>query len=143
MPQQPILIAEDDSDDAFLLMRAFGKAGITNPVDLVSDGQKAVNYLEEIPRKHSLLPRLLVLDIKMPLLNGFDVLRWVRSQPTFKRLPVIVLTSSGEEKDINHAYDLGANSYLIKPTSLESLELLTTKLCDYWLGLNEQPVGER
>src|SRR4029077_14924495 len=131
MSHQPILIAEDDSDDAFLLMRAFGKAGITNPVDLVSDGQKAVNYLEELPRKKNLLPRLLVLDIKMPLLNGFDVLRWVRSQPGLKRLPVIVLTSSDEKKDINRAYDLGANSYLIKPPNLESLEVLATKLCEY------------
>jgi CheY-like chemotaxis protein len=139
MSHRPILIAEDDSDDAFLLMRAFGRAGITNPVDLVSDGQKAVDYLEELPRKKSLLPRLLVLDIKMPLLNGFDVLRWVRSQPGLKRLPVIVLTSSDEEKDINRAYDLGANSYLIKPPNLESLEVLATKLCEYWLAINEQP----
>ena len=142
MQHRPILIAEDDSDDAFLLMRAFGKAGITNPLDLVSDGQKAVNYLEDIPRKKTLLPRLFVLDIKMPLLNGFDVLRWVRSQPGLKRMPVVVLTSSGEEKDINRAYDLGANSYLIKPSSMESLEVLTTKLCEYWLAMNQQPIFE-
>src|SRR4051812_31055315 len=142
MPHQPILIAEDDSDDAFLLMRAFGKAGITNPLDLVSDGQKVVNYFEQLPRKKSLLPRLLLLDIKMPLLNGFDVLRWVRSQPGLKRLPIIMLTSSDEEKDINRAYDLGANSYLIKPPDMEGLELLTLKLCDYWLAINEQPACE-
>jgi DNA-binding response OmpR family regulator len=142
MSHQPILIAEDDSDDAFLLMRAFGKAGITNPLDLVSDGQKVVNYLEAIPQRKGLLPRLLVLDIKMPLLNGFDVLRWVRSQPGLKRLPVIMLTSSDEEKDINRAYDLGANSYLIKPPNLESLEQLATKLCEYWLAINEQPAYE-
>jgi len=139
----PILIAEDSADDAYLLRRAFVKAQIANPIHVVSDGEEVLAYLKgEAPfsdRKTHPFPGLLLLDLKMPRLDGLETLSAIREDPELRRLVVIVLSSSGEAEDINRAFDLCANSYLVKPGSSDGLVAALAKLKDYWLVLNQYP----
>jgi CheY-like chemotaxis protein len=132
-----VLVAEDDEIDAFLLERAFTRAEVVAPVKFVRDGQEAVDYLsgESRARDRSThpLPSLVLLDLKMPRLDGFDVLKWLRHDPDLRRLCVVVFTSSNEPTDVNLAYDLGANSYAVKPTDPASLDSFVRSLRDYWL----------
>jgi CheY-like chemotaxis protein len=138
-----VLLAEDNSDDIFLMRRAFERAAIPNPLRVVEDGVEALDYLQGIgpyaDRAAHPFPCLLLLDVKMPKINGFDVLRRIRDNPATRRLPVVILTSSNQQKDIDHAYDLGVNSYLVKPHSAESLENLLQTLQTYWFSLNNWP----
>lgn len=132
-----ILVAEDNPHDAYFLQRAFSKAGINAPMHFVQDGREAVDYLagqeEYRDRDAYPLPHLLLLDIKMPLMDGMQVLKWLREQPGLRRLPVIILSSSAEPRDVNLAHELGANGYTMKPSGVE--ELLEIVLCleRYWL----------
>src|SRR5258706_502401 len=139
--KKPILVAEDNPTDIFILKRAFLKAGIDPHISFVRDGQEVLDYLEGekdfSDRKAHPFPELMLLDLKMPKLDGFDVLRWVRKQPGLNRLLVIVLTSSNQSKDVNRAYDLGANSYLVKPSRLDDFTDVVERLNDYWLEINE------
>jgi len=105
----PVLIAEDDEDVVFFLQRIFRKQGVQNPLKFVPAGQQALDYLETETRP----PRVALLDIKMPVKDGFDVLKPVRAHPKLSRLPVLMFSNSGEERDVNRAYDLGANSYVV------------------------------
>jgi CheY-like chemotaxis protein len=143
MTSKKVLIAEDDPSDIFFLKRAFQIAGVPASLQFVRDGQEAIDYLEGDDRfadRHTYpLPDLLLLDLKMPRLNGFDVLDWLRRQPGLKRLLVTVLTSSDQPQDINRAYDLGANSYLLKPHNAESLSELVKQVQRYWLEVNSCP----
>jgi CheY-like chemotaxis protein len=127
-----ILVAEDDPTDAFFLQRAFGKTGTTVGLKFVRDGQEAIDYLRGEPpfidRSAHPMPQLLLLDLKMPRMNGFEVLHWLKTQPGLKRLLVIVFSSSAETGDINRAYDLGANSYLVKPHATEQLLELVNRV---------------
>ena len=136
-----VLIAEDDPGDAFLLQRAFTAAQVSAALYFVGDGQEAIDYLGGTgaysDRKTYPLPDLMLLDLKMPKLNGFDVLTWIRQQPGLKRLLVTVLTSSDQPQDINRAYDLGANSYLLKPHGSQELSDLVGRVQKYWLELNQ------
>ena len=138
-----VLIAEDDVTDVFLLQRAFAAADVQARLSFVRDGQEAVDYLEGeaaySDRQTYPLPDLLLLDLKMPRMNGFDVLAWLRQQPGLKRLPVTVLTSSDQPQDVNRAYDLGANSYLLKPQDSQALSELVERVKQYWLELNHRP----
>jgi len=138
-----ILVAEDDPTDAFFLQRAFAKTGVMVGLRFVRDGQEAIDYLRGEPpfadRAVHPLPALLLLDLKMPRLNGFEVLHWLKTQPLLKRLLVIVFSSSAEEGDINRAYDLGANSYLVKPHATEQLIDLVNRVEKYWLEANQNP----
>jgi CheY-like chemotaxis protein len=138
-----VLIAEDDPSDVFLLRRAFTLAQIPATLHFVRDGQEAIDYLEGDAayrdRAEYPLPDLMLLDLKMPKLNGFDVLLWLRRQPGLKRLLVTVLTSSDQPNDINRAYDLGANSYLLKPHNSSELSELVAQVKSYWLDLNQRP----
>jgi CheY-like chemotaxis protein len=138
-----ILVAEDDPTDAFFLQRAFSKAGISVKLHFVRDGQEVIDYLRgdkpfEDRNAHP-LPHLLLLDLKMPKLNGFDVLDWLKRQPGLKRLLVVIFTSSEESQDINRAYDLGANSYLVKPHAIDDLMRVVERLEKYWLEANRNP----
>src|SRR6266481_5304479 len=112
-----ILLAEDDEDDILLVQCAFKEAGIINPLHVVRDGNEAIAYLKGVGRYTNRveypLPSLLLLDLKMPHTNGFEVLQWIRSEPNLRALRVIVLTSSAELCDVNEAYHLGANSFLV------------------------------
>ena len=142
-----ILTAEDNPFDAFLLKRAFLKAGVNVPMDMVTDGQEVIDYLNgEEPfadRKKHPLPSVLVLDLKMPRISGFDVIEWIRRQPGLRRLPILVLTSSNLSRDVNRAYELGANSYLVKPSELQDLEQVAAQVERYWLALNQCPDCEQ
>jgi CheY-like chemotaxis protein len=138
-----VLIAEDDASDAFLLRRAFSLASEPIVLHFVRDGQEAIDYLEGgqpySDRNCYPLPDLMLLDLKMPRMNGFDVLDWLRKQPGLKRLLVTVLTSSDQPQDINRAYDLGANSYLLKPNDYLHLAEMVKQVQRYWLELNQRP----
>jgi CheY-like chemotaxis protein len=142
-----VLVAEDDVDDIAFLKRAFVKEGINVPLYFVRDGQEAIDYLSgEDPfanRAEHPMPTLMLLDMKMPRLNGFDVIKWIRDQKVLRRLPVLVLSSSDLDKDVNRAYDLGANSYLRKPSKLEELGRMARDLETYWLKRNIYPDIDR
>jgi CheY-like chemotaxis protein len=139
-----ILIADDDADDVLLLKRAFIKSGLNVPLHFVTDGQEAIDYLSGesafANRQDHPMPTLVLLDIKMPRLNGFDVLKWVRKQRGLRRLPILVLTSSDLDTDVGRAYDLGANSYLVKPSDLDDLGELARDVERYWRRRNRSPV---
>ena len=146
MTEQPLLIVEDNSDDRILLQRAFRRARLANPVHLVTDGEEAVAYLlgegRFTDREANPFPVLVLLDLKLPRRAGLEVLKWMREHPTLRRLPVVVLTSSKEQSDINVAYDLGANSYLTKPVEFGALIELVSTLNLFWLLLSERPQVE-
>ncbi len=113
-PNAQILVAEDNEDDVFILQRALKKAGLSNPVHVCADGQEVMNYLKGEgafgDRAKFPFPRLLLLDLKMPRVNGIDVLRWLRDHPDCNVIPKVVLTSSREPRDVAAAYKLGANA---------------------------------
>ncbi|MBD0266636.1 MAG: response regulator [Tolypothrix sp. Co-bin9] len=144
MSRRTILLVEDDPNDILLTQRAFRKANLEEAsLQIVSDGDTAVFYLsgegQYSDRNLYPLPVLMLLDLKLPRRSGHEILAWLRQQPELKRLPVIILTSSKENMDINQAYDLGANSYLVKPIGLTALVEVVQTLNLYWLLLNEQP----
>jgi CheY-like chemotaxis protein len=139
-----ILLVEDNEDDVFLMRQSIKKAKITNPLQTVEDGREVLNYLQGFgkfnDRAEFPLPFLILLDLKLPLLSGLEVLRWIRERPEFETMLVVVLTASQEERDVDSAYRMGANSYLVKPPSVEKLDEMTKSLGDYWLGKNVPPV---
>jgi CheY-like chemotaxis protein len=139
-----ILIAEDDENDICLIKRAFHQAQFENPLRVVRDGEQAVAYLRGegpfMDRGANPAPALVLLDLKMPRKDGFEVLTWIREQPEFNRLPVVVLTSSQETTDINHAYALGASSYLVKPANFARLADMINRLKEY-CSFTNQNVG--
>jgi CheY-like chemotaxis protein len=141
--ESTILLADDNPDDALLMKLAFRKAGIINPIQVVKDGTEAVDYVKGegiyANRKRYPFPDLLLLDLKMPRMSGFEVLSWIRQQPGLKRLVVIVLTHSSESPDIDRAHDLGANSYLVKPSNFNNFVEMVKSLRSYWLTLSEKP----
>jgi len=138
-----ILLAEDREDDIVLITKAFSRAWIDNPMHVVRDGEEAINYLagkgKYAIRSEYPLPTLLLLDLKMPRADGFDVLQWIRTQPSLSNLVVVVLTSSEDIRDVNRAYQLGANSFLIKPMDFENAKALAEMIRDYWLRANKPP----
>ncbi len=132
-----ILLVEDSQEDVFFMQRALKKSGVTNPMQVVEDGQKAVEYLEGsgiyVDRSAYPLPSIILLDLKIPFVKGLDVLKWIRSRADLAKIIVIVFTSSALDSDIAHAYSLGANSYSIKPPSSDMLVNFTKALQEYWL----------
>ncbi len=140
---KPILYAEDEENDVFLMERAFKRAEITNPLSIVPDGKLAVEYLSGTggytDREAHPMPGLILLDLNMTGKHGLDVLEWLRAQPATSTLLVLVFTSSTQDRDVHRAYSLGANGYLIKPGKPDEL-LVTVKLIkDYWLVQNRMP----
>ena len=138
-----ILVVEDDANDALLLERAFQKSEMPIAVKVLRTVDDAIAYLQGRPpfadRQTCPMPVLILQDIKLPLKSGFDFVSWLRAQPALKRLPVIMLTSSKAPSDINRAYELGANSYLVKPVAFESFRQMIKTLQLYWLVHNQQP----
>jgi CheY-like chemotaxis protein len=145
--QAVILLAEDRHDDVMLIKRALAKANVRNPVFVVSDGEEALSYLDGAGkygnRAEYPLPDLMLLDLKMPKVDGFEVLRYLRSQPGFKSLRIIVLTSSEEIFDVNRAYDLGANSFLVKPLEFENFAALMRTMAKFWFQHSTNPSSDR
>jgi two-component system, response regulator len=137
MPRN-ILLVEDNPDDAELTLRAFAKNNIANSVVHVADGEEALDYLLSPDNP---LPTLVLLDLKLPKVSGLDVLKRMRADARTKRTPVVVLTSSNEERDLVASYDLGANSFVRKPVDFAQFLDAAKQLGLYWLVLNEQPTG--
>lgn len=146
--EQPVvLIAEDSENDLLMLRRAFRQASITAPMQYVQDGEQAIAYLKgdgRFSRRDEFpLPDVLLLDLKMPRKNGFDVLEWVRTQPSLRHLRVVVLTTSEELRDVNRAYALGAASFLTKPVNFVEFKDTIQAMYNYWMALNRRPELER
>jgi CheY-like chemotaxis protein len=135
-----ILHVEDNPDDVMLMNLAFNRAGITANLHVVSDGDEAIAALGDDASSGG-PPVCVLLDVKLPRVSGLEVLAWIRNQPRLRRLPVILLTSSSQTADINRAYDLGANSFLVKPPDLDSLTQLVKTVAHYWVQTNVRPVA--
>ena len=148
MPEtQLILLAEDRQDDIDIILKAFERAGVSTPIHVVRDGEEAVQYLKGDGRYYNRaeypLPSLFLLDLKMPRMDGFEVLKWVRAQPGLNTLPIVVLTSSDQIRDVNRAYELGANSFLVKRMEFNDARALSRMINDYWLKVSAQPTTAR
>jgi two-component system response regulator len=126
-----ILIAENNLDDVGLLRRAFKRASLSNPLDFFEDGEKLIKHLEGTPPSD--LPVLILLDIKMPMMSGLEALKWIRSQRTFENVPVVMLTSSNMDSDFASAKAMGADSYLVKPSTFEELVALVQRIHKHWI----------
>ncbi len=137
----PILHVEDEEFDVLFLKRAFVQAGVPNPIEVARDGQEAIDYLSGVgafsDRKRFPLPCLIILDLKMPRRNGMDVLEWLREEPEFACTTVIVFSSSGHERDVERAYRLGANSFVVKPAEMPEREEFARAVKDYWLRFHQ------
>src|SRR5436190_1431776 len=138
-----ILLAEDDEDHILLVRRAFKHANLLNPLFVVRDGAEAIEYLNgEGPyanRAEYPLPALLLLDLRMPRKNGFEVLEWIRQQPGLRRLRIVVLTTSDAPNDIDRAYELGANAFMVKPLERKDFLQVTDAIKGYWLWMSATP----
>lgn len=139
--ERPILLVEDNPDDEALTLRAFGKNAIANPVVVARDGVEAIDYLfgtgDHVGRDMHVMPAVVLLDLKLPRIDGLEVLRRIRADEHTSILPVVVLTTSGEPRDIQQAYQLGANSYIRKPVDYQDFVKSVNAILNYWLQLNE------
>jgi two-component system response regulator len=138
-----ILLVEDSLDDAEMTIRALKKINLANRLVHVEDGQEALDFLfakgRFSARESTNRPKLIVLDIKMPKVDGIEVLRQIKSNETTRMIPVVIMTSSGEEKDMIASYDLGVNSYVVKPVDFENFVQAVSELGLYWLLVNKIP----
>lgn len=144
MPQQDeIILVEDNISDADLVMRSLKKNNIANKVVHLEDGQQALDYIfsegEWANRNHPVFPRVILLDLKMPKVNGIEVLRRLKSNQETKEIPVVVLTSSKEDPDVKECYRLGVNSYVVKPVEFDDFVHAISHLGLYWLIINHSP----
>ena|SRR5436309_1014868 len=134
--QFTVLLVEDDLNDIFLVKRAFKKARIRNPLQVVTDGQEAELYLrgegKYADRETYPVPKLVVMDIKMPRRSGFEVLEWAKRDGPLRRIPIVIVSSSDNPDDINRAYELGANAYMVKPVDFLAVERLFESITHYW-----------
>lgn len=138
-----IMLVEDDPNDVLLTRRAFDKGGLANPLVVMTRAKEAWDYLtgegDYSDRNKHPMPVLALVDIKMPGMTGLELAEKIRATPVLKRLPIIMLTSSADERDVARAYDLGANSYLVKPVRFEEFVRTLQQLHLYWLVLNQLP----
>lgn len=139
-----ILVAEDDENDVYLLLYAFRKAGIEQTIKVVSDGQQVLDYLSGVgpyaDRREYPFPVLVLLDLKLLLKSGLEVLEWIRSQPAYRTLVVIMFTASAQPSDVHLAYSLGANSFVVKPSDLQQRAEIARYLKGWWLDHNTYPL---
>ncbi len=135
---RPILLVEDNPMDVDLTRRAFNRRKIVNPVTVARDGEEALSYISRWESGES-QPVVILLDLKLPKIGGLDVLRKLKTHPQFQTIPVIVLTSSAEDQDIQTAYQLGANSYIVKPVDFEKFLDVAAHIDLYWNVLNVPP----
>ncbi len=138
-----ILLVDDNANDVELTLEAFREVKLTNTFEVATSGQDALDRLfarvDKQRDQHEPLPDLILLDLKMPRVDGFEVLRQLKSAPILRRIPVVILTSSREEGDRAMTYDSGANSYLVKPISFDGMVDVVTRIQDYWLSINVGP----
>ncbi len=139
-----ILLAEDDEKDIVLTMTAFKQNNLLNKVVAVHDGEEALDYLfykNKFASREKGNPAVILLDIKMPKIDGLEVLRRIKQDINLKKIPVVILTSSGEEKDLATSYNLGANSYVVKPVNFNEFIEAVKQLGLYWAVINQAPPG--
>ncbi len=143
MSTKVILLVEDNPDDQLLTLRALKKTGVKNEVVVAHDGVEALDYVfasgPHSGRDPAVMPQLILLDLKLPRVGGLEVLKRLRSDERTRRLPVVILTSSREQRDMLDGYGLGANSYVRKPVDFEQFVSAVELLWRYWLVLNEDP----
>jgi|SRR5918999_4157853 CheY-like chemotaxis protein len=140
MANKVIFLVEDNADDEALTLRALKKSNVANEVVVARDGVEALDYLFEVaPRSGKDLPAVVLLDLKLPKLNGLEVLKRMRQEPITRLLPVVVLTSSKEDQDMLDSYGYGCNSYIRKPVNFDNFVTAIGQLGMYWLVLNEPP----
>jgi CheY-like chemotaxis protein len=138
-----LLLVEDDENDVFFLQRALQSAGASLELHVAADGRQALDYLQGrngfADRKAHPLPKLVLLDLKMPYVSGLEVLRQIRADPQLRKIIVVVFTSSSLESDVAQAYEIGANSFLVKPSRLEEQKEVASLIVRYWLQTNLAP----
>jgi two-component system response regulator len=137
-----ILLVEDNPNDEMLALHAFKKHNLANKVHVVRDGEEALEFVfctGAYAERHFVNPRVILLDKKLPLVDGMDVLRQIRGDPRTKLIPVVMLTSSAEERDLIQSYQLGVNSYIVKPVDFDQFSETARELGYYWLLVNKQP----
>ena len=140
---KPVLLIEDEKADVFIMERAWHKAGFQTPLRILNDGQQAIDYLsgngEFSDRAQNPMPCLLLLDIKLPHISGLEIVKWLRLYQPCCTLPAVFLTSSNSDMDIDRAYRLGGNAYLVKPPSPEKLLAMLHDLKNFWMKHNNFP----
>jgi two-component system response regulator len=140
-----ILLVEDNPQDAELILRAIKKHNLTDRIKILKDGEEALDYLfgtgkfaQDLPELPK--PKVIVLDLKLPKVSGIEVLKVIKSEPSTKAIPVVILTSSAEDQDIKECYNLGVNSYVVKPMEFEKFLQAVAHLGFYWLSFNQPPI---
>jgi CheY-like chemotaxis protein len=138
---EPILYVEDSEDDVFLMKYAFERAEVKNPIEIVRDGQEAVEFLSRFlndaaPRRQL---SLVLLDLKLPKKTGLEVLEWMRQQPPLKKIPTLIFSSSNQKADVERAYEYGANAFLVKPSDPQTLQDMVKAIKHFWLTHNQLP----
>ena len=145
MNNQPILIAEDDADDRYLLQTAFSEIGYPEKIEFVENGIEVLNYLDNTYTHNNsdekALPGFILLDLNMPKKDGREVLKELKTHPVFKKIPVIVFTTTKNEIEIKRCYELGANSYVVKPISFDALLKVVENIRSYWFQTASIPVS--
>lgn len=143
MNELEILLVEDNPDDIKLTLHALRKHHLANHIQIVNDGEEALDFLfgrgKFSERNILQIPKVILLDLKLPKIDGIEVLRSIKAEENFRKIPVVVLTSSKEDKDIIDAYELGVNSYIVKPVAFDQFVKTISELGLYWLILNEAP----
>ncbi|MFN7944518.1 MAG: response regulator [Blastocatellia bacterium] len=134
----PILLVEDNPMDLELTLRAFNKRRLSNPIEIARDGAEALSFLSRWDAGET-RPAVILLDLKLPRVDGMEVLRQLKTHPEYSTIPVVILTTSSEDRDINTAYQLGVNSYIIKPVDFEKFQSVAEQIELYWCVLNEKP----
>ena len=137
-----ILLVEDNANDVELTLSALASVNLANSVDVVNDGVEALDYLHfrgKFTEQPKVYPVVIILDLKLPKVNGLEVLKEIKEDPRLKHLPVVILTSSREEKDIITGYDLGVNAYVVKPVDFKAFALAIKELGSFWAIINEVP----
>ena len=135
---RPILLVEDNPMDVDLTRRAFVKRNISNPIEVARDGEEALGFIRRWEAGQS-LPVVILLDLKLPKVDGLEVLNYLKTHPKFRTVPVVVLTSSAEDSDIQTAYQQGANSYIVKPVDFDRFVQIVEQIQTYWCTLNILP----
>lgn len=139
--QASILLVEDNPMDVDLALRAFRKRRLTNPIEVARDGEEALAW---IPRWEAgeRVPAVILLDLKLPRVDGLEVLRQLKEHPEFRRIPIVVLTTSAENEDVARAYELGVNSYIVKPVDFDKFMEVASQIEIYWTVFNARPTSQ-